>query len=199
MYEYLNGTIAYKKPDYLAVDVNGVGYKVYISLKTYDKVSVGDHAKLYIYNHVKEDMFKLVGFLQERERVAFEMLLSVSGVGISLALSILSSFEISDLRRVVLDEDWTTLKKVPKLGEKKSKQVILDLKNKISTLNIIAHELVEHASPIDVMEEELYLALESLGYGAKEISSLVSREEIKTFASIEEAVKFVLKKIKDKK
>ncbi|MGL4392492.1 MAG: Holliday junction branch migration protein RuvA, partial [Fusobacteriaceae bacterium] len=179
--------------------VNGIGYKVFTSLKTYDKIVVGSTSKLYIYNHIKEDAFKLVGFLEERDRVVFEMLLSVSGVGVSLALSILSSFEIREIRRIVIDEDSLTLKSVPKLGEKKSKQVILDLKNKISALNIVAHDLHDKIEPADILEEELYFALESLGYSKKEIDSLVSRDEIRKFESIESAVKFVLKKIQEKK
>ena len=67
MFEYLNGVIKIKKPEYLAVDVNGIGYRVYITLKTYDQVQVGEKRELYIYNVIKEDTFKLVGFLQERE------------------------------------------------------------------------------------------------------------------------------------
>ncbi|MGL4393394.1 MAG: OB-fold domain-containing protein, partial [Fusobacteriaceae bacterium] len=64
MYEYLNGVITTKKPEYVTVDVNGIGYKVFTSLKTYDKIVVGSTSKLYIYNHIKEDAFKLVGFLE---------------------------------------------------------------------------------------------------------------------------------------
>ncbi len=97
MFEYLNGVIKIKKPEYLAVDVNGVGYRVYITLKTYDQVQVGEKKELYIYNVIKEDAFKLVGFLQERERVLFEMLIGISGIGLSLALSIMSTFSIDNI------------------------------------------------------------------------------------------------------
>ena len=121
MFEYLNGVIKIKKPEYLAVDVNGVGYRVYITLKTYDQVQVGEKKELYIYNVIKEDAFKLVGFLQERERVLFEMLIGISGIGLSLALSIMSTFSIDNIREIVLTEDFKTLKRVPKLGEKKIK------------------------------------------------------------------------------
>ena len=68
MFEYLKGKIEYKKPEFAAVDIGGVGYKVYISLKTYDRLEVGGVAKIYIYNFIKEDSFKLIGFLEERER-----------------------------------------------------------------------------------------------------------------------------------
>lgn len=201
MFEYLKGKIDYKKPEFAALDIGGVGYKVYISLKTYDKLKVGDTTKMYIYNFIKEDSFKLIGFLEERERVMFEMLLSVSGIGVSLGLSILSSFDIEEIRKVVADEDFKTLKKVPKLGEKKSKQIILDLKTKLGSLEMISSGGL-FTSEIDVslqIMEEVYLALESLGYSRKEIDSLVTREELKKLESIETAIKFVLKKIREKK
>ncbi|WP_297597063.1 Holliday junction branch migration protein RuvA [uncultured Cetobacterium sp.] len=195
MFEYLNGVIKVKKPEYLAIDVNGVGYRVYITLKTYDQVQIDERKELFIYNVIKEDAFKLVGFLQERERVLFEMLIGISGIGLSLALSIMSTFSIDNLREIVLNEDFKTLKRVPKLGEKKSKQIIIDLNNKIKTLNLMSMEDPAGESLNNLIEDELYLALESLGYSKKEIDTLISKDELKGFKTIEEAVKGVLKKI----
>ncbi|MGL4946744.1 MAG: Holliday junction branch migration protein RuvA [Cetobacterium sp.] len=195
MFEYLNGVIKIKKAEYLAVDVNGIGYRVYITLKTYDKVQIGDKKELYIYNVIKEDTFKLVGFLEERERVLFEMLIGISGIGLSLALSIMSTFTIDNIREIVLNEDFKTLKRVPKLGEKKSKQIIIDLNNKIKTLNLMSMEEPSGEVLNNAIEEELYMALESLGYSKKEIDSLISKEELKGYTTLESAIKGVLKKI----
>lgn len=195
MFEYLNGVIKIKKPEYLAVDVNGVGYRVYITLKTYDQVQVGEKKELYIYNVIKEDVFKLVGFLQERERVLFEMLIGISGIGLSLALSIMSTFSIDNIREIVLTEDFKTLKRVPKLGEKKSKQIIIDLNNKIKTLNLMSMEDPAGDMLNNAIEEELYMALDSLGYSKKEIDSMISKDELNSYSTLEEAIKGVLKKI----
>lgn len=195
MFEYLNGVIKIKKAEYLAVDVNGIGYRVYITLKTYDKVQIGDKKELYIYNVIKEDTFKLVGFLEEKERVLFEMLIGISGIGLSLALSIMSTFTIDNIREIVLNEDFKTLKRVPKLGEKKSKQIIIDLNNKIKTLNLMSMEEPSGEVLNNAIEEELYMALESLGYSKKEIDSLISKEELKGYTTLESAIKGVLKKI----
>jgi Holliday junction DNA helicase RuvA len=196
MFEYLRGKVEYKKPEYLALDVNGVGYRVSISLRTYDKVKTGSEVKLYIYNYIKEDSFKLIGFLEERERNIFEMLLGVKGIGVSLALSVMSTFDIDTLRDLIAADDYVNLKKVPKLGEKKSQQLILDLKSKLKTLDTLSVEARnENISSQFQIEEELYSALEGLGYSKKEIDSLLTKEELKNFTSIEEAIKSVLKKV----
>lgn len=195
MFEYLNGVVKIKKPEYLAIDVNGIGYRVYITLKTYDQVQVGEKRELYIYNVIKEDTFKLVGFLQERERVLFEMLIGISGIGLSLALSIMSTFSIDNIREIVLTEDFKTLKRVPKLGEKKSKQIIIDLNNKIKTLNLMSLEDPSGEMLNNAIEEELYMALDSLGYSKKEIDSMISKDELNSYSTLEEAIKGVLKKI----
>lgn len=196
MFEYLRGKVEYKKPEYLALDVNGIGYRVSISLRTYDKVKTGSEVKLYIYNYIKEDSFKLIGFLEERERNIFEMLLGVKGIGVSLALSVMSTFDIDTLRDLIAAADYVNLKKVPKLGEKKSQQLILDLKSKLKTLDTLSVEARnENISSQFQIEEELYSALEGLGYSKKEIDSLLTKEELKSFTSIEEAIKSVLKKV----
>lgn len=195
MFEYLNGVVKIKKPEYLAIDVNGIGYRVYITLKTYDQVQVGEKRELYIYNVIKEDTFKLVGFLQERERVLFEMLIGISGIGLSLALSIMSTFSIDNIREIVLTEDFKTLKRVPKLGEKKSKQIIIDLNNKIKILNLMSLEDPSGEMLNNAIEEELYMALDSLGYSKKEIDSLISKDELNSYSTLEDAIKGVLKKI----
>ncbi|MDD7262871.1 MAG: Holliday junction branch migration protein RuvA [Fusobacterium mortiferum] len=195
MFEYLKGKVEYKKPDYLALDVNGVGYKVSISLRVYDKIKTGESVRLYIFNYIKEDAFKLIGFLEERERNLFEMLLGVKGVGVSLALSIMSTFDVEQLRKIVAENDYATLKRVPKLGEKKAQQVILDLKGKLKAIgNLFTQD--ENLFESFAIEDELNEALEALGYSQKEINSLVSKEEIRGFTSIEEAIKCVLKKVK---
>ncbi len=195
MFEYLKGKVEYKKPDYLALDVNGVGYKVNISLRVCDKIKTGESVRLYIFNYIKEDAFKLIGFLEERERNLFEMLLGVKGVGVSLALSIMSTFDVEQLRKIVAENDYATLKRVPKLGEKKAQQVILDLKGKLKAIgNLFTQD--ENLFESFAIEDELNEALEALGYSQKEINSLVSKEEIRGFTSIEEAIKCVLKKVK---
>jgi len=195
MFDFLRGKVDYKTTNYVAIDVNGVGYKVFISLRTYDLISDGEDIKVYIYNHIKEEEFKLVGFLNRSERNLFEMLLSVKGVGVSLALAIMSTFDIDTTKALILSEDYLTLKKVPKLGQKKSQQIILDLKDKISKLEVVSGGTILEIEKQSNIEEELIMALEGLGYNKKDIAKLIDKEALKTYKNIQEAIKETLRKI----
>jgi Holliday junction DNA helicase RuvA len=195
MFEYIKGVVSIKKTEYVAVDVNGIAYRVYISLKTYDKLKLGEEEKLYIYNHVKEDSFKLIGFYDDGERNMFELLLNVNGIGISLALAILSTFDVTDLKKTILSEDINLLVKVPKLGKKKAEKLIVDLRDKVDNLSIFDVQDTGDTKEKVKLEEDLYLALEALGYSKRDISKILKKEELNGYMSIEEAVKDVLKKI----
>lgn len=194
MFEYLKGRIEYKKADYVALDINGIGYKINISLRTHDKIKVHEEIRFYIYNYIKEDTYKLIGFLTERERKAFELLLEVKGVGVSLALGIMSTFDVDTLISLINSKDYKNLKRVPKLGEKKSKQVILDLGEKVQKLGLESFGNNEIVASIAI-QDELYEALQALGYSKKEIDKLITKEELLSFKSIEDAIKTVLKKL----
>ncbi|NME35559.1 MULTISPECIES: Holliday junction branch migration protein RuvA [Fusobacterium] len=198
MFEYLKGVISYKKLDYAVLDIGGIGYKIFISLRTYEKVNINSEAKFFIFNYIKEDEYKLIGFLEERERNLFEMLLSVKGIGMSLALSIMSSFDCETIRTLILEGDYVTLKNVPKLGEKKAQQIILDLKSKIKKMDFVS---IEQALNINVnyeIEDELIMALEGLGYNKKDINKIIDKNKIKSYKNIQEAIKDTLKNLQIK-
>ncbi|MCI6151559.1 MAG: Holliday junction branch migration protein RuvA [Fusobacterium perfoetens] len=198
MFEYLKGIISYKKLDYIALDVGGIGYKIFISLRTYEKLNTNSETKFFIFNYIKEDEYKLIGFLEERERNLFEMLLSVKGIGMSLALSIMSSFDCETIRTLILEGDYVTLKNVPKLGEKKAQQIILDLKSKIKKIDFVS---IEQSLNINVnyeIEDELIMALEGLGYNKKDIDKIIDKNKIKSYKNIQEAIKDTLKNLQIK-
>ena len=199
MYEYLAGKVTLKKLEYVAIDINGVGYKVFISLKSFEKIELGMEAKLYIHTYVREDTFKFIGFIEERERDLFEILLNVNGIGVSLALAILSTFSVSDIKEIVAKEDVKLLTKVPKLGIKKAQKLLVDVKDKLKALQLM--DIVDGGGSISKMaaiEEELYMALESLGYSKKDIEKLVTKEDLASYENIEAAIKDVLKKMQKK-
>lgn len=194
MFEYLEGKVEYKKFDYVALDINGVGYKVFISLREYEKLNAGEKYRLFIYNYIREDSNKLIGFLEENERKLFEQLLTVKGIGLSLALAILSTFSYTRIVDLIVNEDYSNLKKVPKLGEKKAQQIILDLKNKFKNIDF-AVSSKEKLFDMSMMEDVI-LAMESLGYSKKDIDKILSKNDFNNFTSTEEAIKEILKRIK---
>lgn len=199
MFDYIRGQVTNKKVDYVSLEVNGLGYKVHISLNTFEKIKEKE-CRLYIYNYVREDAFILYGFYEESEREFFEKLLSISGVGAKLAIAILSTFTVKDLKQIILNEDINLLIKVPGLGVKRGKKLVLDIKDKLP-VNLTLDDSFENKDSIRIseLEENIYLALESLGYGSKDIYKFVEREKIKDYKSIEEAIKDILKKIQSKK
>ena len=170
MIAYLKGTTIHMDLETAILDVQGVGYEVWCSTNTIDRLSMGSAAQLFIHTHVREDAFILYGFYDENEREFFEKLLSVSGVGAKLAIAILSTFNVKDLKHMILNEDINLLIKVPGLGVKKGKKLILDIKDKLP-VNFTLEDGFENLDSIRVseLEENIYLALESLGYSSKDI------------------------------
>lgn len=199
MFDYIKGQIANKKVDSVSLDINGIGYKIHISLNTFEKIKEKE-CKLYIYNYIREDAYILYGFYEESEREFFEKLLSVSGVGAKLAIAILSTYTVKDLKQIILNEDINLLIKVPGLGVKKGKKLILDVKDKLP-VNLTLEDSFENKDSIRIseLEENIYLALESLGYSNKDIDKFVEREKIKEYKNIEEAIRDILRKIQNKK
>ena len=193
MYEYIEGKIVVKRVDYVAIDINGVAYKINISLQTYENIK-NDIEKLYIYTYVKEEAFKLFGFYTEEERKFFEILVNASGVGPKLAIAVLSTYSINELKGIIINEELKRLIKVPGLGNKKGQKLILDIKDKIkltgeNSKDVKGETLNYH------LEEDIILALKSLGYGDKDINKVLKKEDAMRYNSIEEAIKDILKKL----
>ena len=213
MFEYIMGELTVKKVDYIALDINGLAYKIFISLKTYEALGeVGVDQKVYIHTNVKEDDISFYGFKSENERELFKALVSISGVGPKLALAILSTYNTKDVIDIVLDGNVKLLTKVPGLGDKKAQKLILDLKDKVKKLNVLEiyrenGEVSQGKSIISdtsnsrvlMMKEDLKLALESLGYSNPDLSKWINDEELATYDRIEDAIKVILQKTQSKK
>lgn len=214
MFEYIFGELTIKKIDYVVIDINGLGYKINISLKTFESIGeVGIDEKLYIYTNVKEDDISHYGFKKENERELFKALISISGVGPKLAIAILSTFNVRDIIDIVLGEEVKIFTKVPGLGTKKAQKIILDLKDKVKKLNMLemfnennvianGKEILADTSSIKFnskllfMKEDIKLALESLGYVNSDVSKWIKDEELEKINEIGDALKIILQKIK---
>ena len=118
MFEYIFGELTVKKIDYVALDINGLAYKIFISLKTFEALGeTGQDEKLYVHTHVKEDDISFYGFKTENERELFKALISTSGVGPKLGLAILSTYNVKDVINIVIESNsklFTKTAKFPK-------------------------------------------------------------------------------------
>jgi Holliday junction DNA helicase RuvA len=132
----LTGRLAFKAPTHLVLDVQGVGYEVFIPLSSYYGLpNLSENTSLSVHTHVREDAIQLFGFLTSQEKEAFVLLTSVSGIGPKLALSVLSALPVSDLVSAIQSENVEKLTTVPGIGNKSASRLVLELKDKVGKLH----------------------------------------------------------------
>jgi len=193
MYEYIRGTLAKKSPNLAIVDVNGVGYALEISLSTYEALpEINSECHLLTFLYVREDTQKLFGFATEAERALFLELTSVSGIGPKVSMGILSAGNVSEVKSRIVNEDVAALKKLPGIGPKTAKRIILELRESLATESEEGGGEITRTSTI---QNEAALALESLGYSRsqaeKGVKAAISLDgEIE---SVEQLIKAALK------
>ncbi|VWL85500.1 Holliday junction branch migration protein RuvA [Oceanivirga miroungae] len=192
MYEYISGKVVEKNLEYVAIDISGLAYLIYIPFKTYEKIE-GEDVKLYIYQKVKEDDIRLYGFYTKLEREVFIKIISVSGIGPKIALSILSSFTTQEILSIINANDHKMLSSVPGLGVKKAQKLIIELKDKFDDIEV-DNNLFESK----IIKNELKLALSSLGYANVDIDKYISDSEIQEINDSGKLMKLILKKIGNK-
>ena len=135
MYEYLNGTLKEKLPEYIVVDVNGLGYRCLVPLSTFSQLPEMDkNIFLYISFIVREDAQILYGFLSKHERDLFEMLITVSGIGPKTALALVGHLELPAFQTAVHEENIGMISKVPGIGKKTAGRLIMEMKDKVPHL-----------------------------------------------------------------
>lgn len=159
----LRGKLAEKRPNQVLVDVGGVGYVVLVPLSTFAALSeLHTEVTLLIHTHVREDALSLYGFVSSREKHLFELLLSASGVGPSLALKILSGMSVDELVPAIRGSDLGRLTKIPGVGRKTAERMVVELKDKLEAV-VIEVERPVASSPAGV-EADVVSALVNLGY-----------------------------------
>ncbi len=165
----LTGTVDEIKPSECILDVHGVGYHVYIPLSTFEKISGEKTASLHIFTLHREDTFRLYGFHSPQERELFALLLDISGIGPSMALSILSWLSVERFVQIVAAGDTSSLVVVPGIGKTKAEKLFFEMKRKMKRLEELGSP-GEHPAPVgrDAIE-----ALLSLGFDEKKASSAV--------------------------
>jgi Holliday junction DNA helicase RuvA len=174
----LRGRLAEKRPNQVLVDVGGVGYVVLVPLSTFAALGeLHTEVTLLIHTHVREDALSLYGFVSSREKHLFELLISASGVGPSLALKILSGMSVDELVPAIRGNDLARLTKIPGVGRKTGERMVVELKDKLEAV-VIEAERPAASSPAGV-EADVVSALINLGYDARVAEKTVqeAREE----------------------
>jgi holliday junction DNA helicase RuvA len=162
----LRGRLAEKRPNQVLVDVGGVGYMVLVPLSTFAALGeLHTEVTLLIHTHVREDALALYGFVSSREKHLFELLISASGVGPSLALKILSGMSVEELVPAIRGSDLARLTKIPGVGRKTAERMVVELKDKLETV-VVEAERPAASSPAGV-EADVVSALINLGYDAR--------------------------------
>jgi holliday junction DNA helicase RuvA len=131
MIEYLRGTLASKEPTFAVVDVNGIGYGVLIPMSTYDRLpAVTKEVELHTHLHVREDAMQLIGFKSVDERKLFLLVQSVSGVGVKLALNVLSGMSVAGFCEAVINADVRSLTRISGIGKRSAERLVMELREK---------------------------------------------------------------------
>lgn len=191
----IRGTLAEVGPDFVVVDVGGVGYEMAVSATTQRRLpSRGEEVVLGTYLHVREDAMQLFGFGEPAEKELFELLISVSGVGPKVALAVLSAFSSDDLRKAIATEDIALISSVPGIGKKTAQRLVLELKEKIAGAADIAGAVTTGVSQATYAEARDALA--GLGYSPVETKkALDGFEGNGGEPTTEELVKYGLKNL----
>ncbi len=200
MITHLDGKLESALPTQATVDVNGVGYELFIPLSSYDKLPpAGQAVRILTHLHVREDAQILYGFMSSAERDLFRLLVNhVSGIGPKLALAVLSGMSVSNFKNAVVNSDVVSLSKISGLGKKTAERIVLELKDKVGVAAAWEAASATHApTPEEGQANEAVLALIALGYkqvdAHKTVRDLQERE--RDIKSAEDLVKLALKRM----
>ncbi len=193
MIEHVRGVLQYKSPAFVIVETGGIGYKINIPFSNYELLPAkGDEIKINTYLHCREDGLSLYGFLNQKERDLFLLLISISKIGPKSALRMLSSISPSEFKKAIKRGDVATLTDIPGVGKKTAQRLILELKEKIAE----AEEEMIGTGDEELVKDALS-ALLSLGYSRNETRKAVkeamnvSKEEIDLASLIKKALKYI--------
>jgi len=193
MITHIQGKLTEKNPTHVVIDCNGVGYMLNISLHTYSQIPDNEQLKLYTHLQVKEDSHTLYGFSSLAERDIFRLLISVSGIGASIARTMLSSLTPKQVREGIASADVALIQSVKGIGAKTAQRVILDLKDKILKIYDIDEVSVSKGN---TNKDEALSALEVLGFVKKQAERVVDKIMMsQPDADVETIIKQALKNL----
>ncbi len=168
MISYLSGTIKSKSHKSIILDVNGIGYEIFITEPLLEKVKQGEQRELFTHLYIRENAMELYGFEKSNEKDFFELLISISGVGPKSALQVLSIAKLSEIKKAILRDDPSLLRKVSGIGQKTAERIVVELKNKLKDLPLIGEKI-----NLSSAEDGVFDALQNLGYSTQEIRTVL--------------------------
>ncbi|AKA35545.1 Holliday junction branch migration protein RuvA [Flagellimonas lutaonensis] len=193
MITHLRGKLVEKNPTYVIIECNGVGYFLNISLNTFSCIKDEENIKLYTHLQIKEDAHTLFGFATRTEREIFRLLISVSGIGSSIARTMLSSLNPEQIRDAIANEDVATIQAIKGIGAKTAQRVIVDLKDKILKVYDIGEV---SPSSNNTTKEEALSALEVLGFARRQSEKIIDKVLAQDSSlSVENIIKQALKNL----
>ena len=193
MYAHIRGEVAELLIDRTVIDTNGVGYELFCSGKTLNTLQKGKQAKLCTHLHLADDIMALYGFADETERAMFRRLISVTRVGPKLALAVLSALTPADVAAAIVTDNVAALTPISGMGKKTAQRVLLELKEKVQTEEMIGTGAPAQAAGGNALASEAVAALVSLGYDGASASRAVM--QIQNAETIEEILKQALRSL----
>ena len=197
MYAYFKGMLADKEDDAVIIDVNGIGYRIYTTLNVINNNNIGDNITLYTYTCVREDAFILYGFESKSALKLYKMLINVSGIGPKLGLAIMSSTDVASLQSAIVMQDTKYLSSTPGIGAKTAGRIVLELKDKISSVDIIDsydNDTTLGSQTVQI-RTEAYEALTGLGLPPIQVNKILNDIPIDENTQLEILIKQVLSQI----
>ncbi|HEY7189285.1 MAG TPA: Holliday junction branch migration protein RuvA [Vicinamibacterales bacterium] len=197
MIAFLRGRVLSKQPNRVVVDVEGIGYDVFVPLSTfYDVGDEGADVALRTYLHVREDALQLYGFLTELERQVFERLIAISGIGPKLAIAVLSGMDTRDLVAAVQRGDVARLTGIPGIGKKTAERIVLELRDRLMQLVTPASGAAPIVSAADRFRADLLSALQNLGYHRQQAEKAIDAASTSApDATFEQALRGALREL----
>ena len=193
MITQIKGRLVEKNLTNVVIDCHGVGYYINISLNTHSQIGNSEELLLFTHLHIKEDSHTLYGFVTQNERSIFRLLISISGIGPSIARTMLSSMDPHEIQKSILGENLEAIKSIKGIGLKTAQRVLIELKDKVQKIEGF-DEIVQSKS--NTIKEETLSALEVLGYSRRQTEKVIDNIiQSHPESSIEELIKSALNKL----
>lgn len=171
----LSGVVSEKLTDIMVIDVQGVGYGVYVTAEDYGRLTTGTKAKLYVYEYVREQAHDLFGFLTRDTKALFEQLLNVNGVGPKMALNVLSIGSTQEVRQAIAAGDVKLIQRANGVGKRVAERVVVDLKDKVGLIGVDLGTTGLLQAEDKLMKDEAVEALVSLGYTIQDAAAALQK------------------------